>query len=95
MFGDELELSIGDQRFSRLLLPTICNDVRDATKLDDKEKAAFHFLMAKAMYIISFLSTRVQAPDSDHGWNKLQRFLKYLNGTRDMVSYSDLLMRSI
>jgi histone deacetylase 1/2 len=69
-------------------------DVRDATKLDDKHKTEFHSLMAKALYLakrarpdvllpVSFLSTRVQAPDTDD-WNKLQRVLKYLNGTRDM-----------
>ena len=32
---------------------------------------------------VSFLTTRVQAPDEDD-WNKLQRVLRYLNGTQDL-----------
>ena len=69
-------------------------DVRDATKLDDKQKADFHSYMAKVLYLakrarpdvllpISFLSTRVQSPDTDD-WKKLERVLKYLSGTKEM-----------
>ena len=31
---------------------------------------------------VSFLTTRVQAPDEDDDWGKLKRVLKYLNSTR-------------
>ena len=69
-------------------------DVRDAAKLDDKQKADFHSYKAKVLYLakrarpdvllpISFLSTRVQSPDTDD-WKKLERVLKYLSGTKEM-----------
>jgi hypothetical protein len=32
---------------------------------------------------VSFLTTRVQAPDNDD-WGKLKQILKYLNGTRHL-----------
>ena len=66
----------------------------DATKLSLGKKESFHSGVAKCLYMgkrtrpdillpISFLATRVQDPDEDD-WNKLQRVLKYLNGTPDL-----------
>jgi hypothetical protein len=66
----------------------------DAEKLSIDQKELFHTLTAKALYAakrvrpdillpISFLSTRVQAPDTDD-WSKLQRVLRYLNGCPDI-----------
>jgi len=54
----------------------------------------FHSTTAKLLYLskrarpdillpVSFLTTRVQSPNKDD-WGKLQRVLKYLNGTRDL-----------
>jgi hypothetical protein len=64
---------------------------RDSTLLDNSSKKKFHSLVAKLLYLakrvrpdillaVSFLTTRVQNPDSDDA-NKLQRVLKYLNGS--------------
>ena len=69
-------------------------DVRDAEKLSKDKADLFHSTTAKLLYLskrvrpdiilaVSFLTTRVQAPDVDD-WNKLQRVLKYLNGTQEM-----------
>jgi hypothetical protein len=68
-------------------------DVRDSPKLNELKKDLFHTLTAKLLYLakrtrpdtllpVSFLTTRVQAPDEDD-WLKLERVLKYLNGTPD------------
>ena len=69
-------------------------DVRDAEKLSKDKAELFHSTTAKLLYLskrvrpdiilaVSFLTTRVQAPNIDD-WNKLQRVLKYLNGTQEM-----------
>jgi hypothetical protein len=77
-------------------------NVRDTTSLDDDERSHFHTLVAKALYLakrtrpdillpISFLTTRVQNPDLDD-LNKLNRVLKYVNGTKSLcisLSISD------
>jgi histone deacetylase 1/2 len=65
-----------------------------ATKLDQTRKERFHSLVAKTAYLgkrtrpdillpISFLATRVQAPDDDD-WKKLERVFRYLNGTTEL-----------
>jgi len=64
-------------------------------KLPGKEKESFHSAVAKLLYIakrarpdillaVSFLTTRVQAPDRDDQ-KKLARIINYLMGTRGMV----------
>ncbi|MGC9156348.1 MAG: reverse transcriptase domain-containing protein, partial [Ferrimicrobium sp.] len=65
--------------------------VRDnVPPLDKRRKEAFHSAVAKALYLakrvrpetlvaVSFLTTRVQAPDEDD-WMKLERLYKYLAG---------------
>ena len=66
----------------------------DADKLDLKLKAEFHSRVMKLFYLakrvrpdlllaIQFLTTRVLTPDEDD-WKKLERCLKYLNGTREL-----------
>ena len=67
---------------------------RDSPKLSKNEMERFHSAAAKLLYLakrvrpdillaVSFLTTRVQSPDVDDG-HKLDRVLKYLNGTQDM-----------
>ena len=69
-------------------------EVRQSVLLDDPKREALHSITAKLLYLakrtrpdillpVSFLTTRVQAPDEDD-WNKLQRVLRYLNGTQDL-----------
>ena len=69
-------------------------EVRESVLLDDPKREALHSITAKLLYLakrtrpdillpVSFLTTRVQAPDEDD-WNKLQRVLRYLNGTQDL-----------
>ena len=67
--------------------------VRDeGRKLNDEQADAFHHTVYQLLFAanrarrdiqtaVSFLATRVQAPDEDD-WGKLKRVLKYLNGTR-------------
>jgi hypothetical protein len=66
----------------------------DAKKLDAKTKEKYHTGVAKCAYMgkrtrpdillpVSFLSTRVHAPDEDD-WSKFMRVLKYLNGSPDL-----------
>ena len=61
--------------------------------LSEKKKMDFHTLVAKGLFVcrrarpdihtmIAALCTRVQAP-TDKDWEKLERLLKYLNGTRN------------
>jgi len=61
--------------------------------LSEKKKTEFHTLVAKGLFVcrrarpdihttIAALCTRVQAP-TDQDWEKLERLLKYLNGTRN------------
>jgi len=66
--------------------------VRDeGRKLNDEQVDAFHHTVYQLLFAanrarhdiqtaVSFLTTRVQAPDKDD-WGKLKRVLKYLNGT--------------
>jgi hypothetical protein len=67
---------------------------RDATLLQPVQKEEFHSIVAKMLYLakrtrpdlllpITFLTTRVQAPDEDD-WSKLQRVMKYLNGSKEL-----------
>ncbi len=60
----------------------------DATKLDTEQSTAFHNIVAKALYMvkrarpdgsvsITFLTTRVRAPDVDD-YRKLGHFIEYL-----------------
>jgi len=70
--------------------------VRDnVPPLDKRRKEAFHSAVAKALYLakrvrpetlvaVSFLTTRVQAPDEDD-WAKLVRLYKYLAGEPNLV----------
>ena len=69
-------------------------NIRDAPPLDSGRKEEFHSLVAKMLYlakrtrpdlllVINFLTTRVQSPDEDD-WSKLQRVMKYLNGSKDL-----------
>ena len=66
----------------------------DAAKVDANEKRRFHSMVQSLLYLskrvrmdlllaVSFLSTRVREPDKDDV-KKLERALKYLNGTRDV-----------
>ena len=67
--------------------------VRDeGRRLNDEQADAFHHTVYQLLFAanrarrdiqtaVSFLTTRVQAPDKDD-WGKLKRVLKYLNGTR-------------
>jgi hypothetical protein len=69
-------------------------NIREAPALDDPRREEFHSLVAKILYLakrtrpdvllpIAFLTTRVQKPDEDD-WLKLQRVLKYLNGSKGL-----------
>ena len=64
----------------------------DGKKLSEEQADAFHHTVYQLLFAanrarrdiqtaVSFLTTRVQAPDEDD-WGKLKRVLKYLNGTR-------------
>ncbi len=69
---------------------------KENTKVLDYEQAKiFHSMVAKLLFLakrghpnillaVSFLTTRVKAPDEDD-WKKLIRVLSYLKGTIDMV----------
>jgi hypothetical protein len=68
--------------------------IRDAPLLDIKSKSIFHTLTAKLLYLakrtrpdillsVSFLTTRVTKPDQDDQ-AKLERVIKYLNGTSNL-----------
>ena len=63
----------------------------DGRKLNDEQAEAFHHTVYQLLFTsnrarrdiqtaISFLTTRVLAPDEDV-WGKLKRILKYLKGT--------------
>ncbi len=63
-------------------------------KLDNEMADAFYHTVYQLLFAansacqdiqtaVSFLTTRVQAPDEDD-WGKLKQFLKYLNGTRHL-----------
>jgi hypothetical protein len=63
----------------------------DSAKLPEKQKAAFHNVVAKALYMakqawpniavsIAFLTTRVRCPDVQD-WVKLRLLIKYLRST--------------
>ena len=67
---------------------------RDSELLDPSTKDVFHSRVAKVLYCAkrsrpdlltttSFLATRVQAP-TFQDYDKLQRLLRYVNGTRDL-----------
>jgi hypothetical protein len=62
----------------------------DGKKLSEEQADAFHHTVYHLLFAansrdiqtaVSFLTTRVQAPDEDDR-GKLKRVLKYLNGTR-------------
>ena len=66
----------------------------DAVKLEDVDAETYHHLVAKLLYLakrsrpdillaVSFLCTRVQAPDVDD-WKKLGRCMRYLEDTKDL-----------
>jgi hypothetical protein len=66
----------------------------DGRKLSEELADAFHHRVYKLLFAanrarrdiqtaVSFLTTRVKAPDEDD-WGKLVRVLKYINGTRYM-----------
>jgi hypothetical protein len=71
-------------------------DVNEACpKLETERAELFHHLVAKLLFLckrsrpdihpaVSFLCTRVQAPDEDD-YKKLARVMRYLRGTPDMV----------
>jgi hypothetical protein len=65
----------------------------DCKKLSNEEAAAFHTIVAKALYVtkrarpdislaIAFLTTRVRSLDIDD-WEKLCHLMEYLRGDRD------------
>ena len=67
-----------------------------AEKLGDQDRESFHSCVAKLLFLakrvrldiltaISFLTTRVQSPDTDDDKRKLGRVLKYLNKSRTLV----------
>ncbi len=69
----------------------VCEDGR---KLNEELAEAFHHTVYQLLFTanrarhdiqtaVSFLTTRVKAPDEDD-WGKLERVLKYLNGTKYM-----------
>jgi hypothetical protein len=69
-------------------------ETRKVEFLGYDKKKEFHSAVAQLPYIakrtrpdiltaVSFLSTRVNQPDIDD-WSKLERVLKYINGTRDL-----------
>ncbi len=66
----------------------------DSAKLPEKQKAAFHNVVAKALYVakqarpdiavsVSFLTTQVCCPDVQD-WVKLRHLVKYLQSTVDL-----------
>jgi hypothetical protein len=66
----------------------------DGRKLSEELADAFHHTVYQLLFAanrarrdiqtaVSFLTTRVKAPDEDD-WGKLVRVLKYINGTRYM-----------
>ena len=66
----------------------------DGRKLNEELVDAFHHTVYQLLFAanrarrdiqtaVSFLTTRVKAPDKDD-WEKLVRVLKYINGTRYM-----------
>lgn len=76
--------------------PALANlfEVVDSEPLNDEERRKFHSLVAKLLFLakrtrpdiltaVIFLSTRVQAP-SLNDWKRLERVLKYLNGTPEL-----------
>ena len=76
----------------------------NATGLNDEQKATFHSLVAKILYVgkrtrpdvlltVTFLCTRVMNPTTED-WCKLMRLLKYLNGTKDMKMDIGVIPRS-
>jgi hypothetical protein len=69
-------------------------EIRDVALIDYEKKKEFHSVVAKLLYLakrtrpdiltaVSFLTTRVNKPNIDD-WNKVQRVLKYINGTKDL-----------
>eukprot|EP01040_Poterioochromonas_malhamensis_P013796 gene13796-15214_t len=69
-------------------------EIGDSSELDPKRKEIFHSVVAKLLYIskrtrpdiltaISFLTTRV-TKSTERDWSKLQKVLRYLNGTREL-----------
>jgi hypothetical protein len=65
----------------------------DCKKLSNEAAAAFHTIVAKALYItkrarpeislvIAFLTTQVRSPDIED-WDKLRHLMEYLRGDRD------------
>jgi hypothetical protein len=69
-------------------------EIREVDLIDDEKKKEFHSVVAKLLYLakrtrpdiltaVSFLTTRVNKPNVDD-WNKIQRVLKYINGTKDL-----------
>jgi hypothetical protein len=66
--------------------------IDEGQKLNDEQADNFHNTVYQLLFAtnrarcdiqtaVSFLTTRVQAPDEDN-WGKLKRVLKYLKGTR-------------
>ena len=66
-------------------------EIIDSPPLDGGEKAKFHSIVAKLLYLakrtrpdilttIAFLATRVKSP-TENDWKRINRVLKYLNGT--------------
>ena len=66
----------------------------EAEKLEDVKAETYHHLVAKLLYLakrsrpdillaVSFMCTRVQAPDVDD-WKKLGRCMRYLEDTKDL-----------
>jgi hypothetical protein len=75
-------------------LETLFKVDEDCEKLRPKKAQEFHNLDAKTLYAtkqarpdtctaITFLTTRVRAPDKDD-WSKLTHLMKYIRGTRDL-----------
>jgi hypothetical protein len=72
--------------------------VNDESKeLEKEKKEKFHSVVAKLLYMakrarpdiltaVAFLTTRVQLA-TEQDWNKLERIIQYLNGTKDLALY--------
>ena len=70
-------------------------DEGNTRKLDEKQADLFHSIVAKALFlskrarldiqpVVAVLCTRVSNPTTSD-WIKLERLMKYLNGTKEMV----------
>jgi len=90
---DESPFSIGSKAAPTPASENLFAQYNVISPLWEKQKTEFHTLVPKDLFLcqrarleihmtIATLCTRVQAP-TDQDWEKLERLLKYLNGTRN------------